>query len=102
MASSKLRKENEVFSEHFADLCYGITDIDSLLPHFVTERIINANDVEQINAKVTTTDKMKALISHISSPLHVGYNKPFESMLQIMEEYGNITTQKIAKNIKSK
>ena len=47
---------------HYAKLYDTLTDIDNLLPHFVEEKVININDVDEINAIVPSTKKLKVQI----------------------------------------
>ena len=91
-----------VFTNHYARLCDTLTDIDSLLPHFVVEKVITINDVDEINTIVPSTKKLKVqkLMTHISGPLTAGNTEVFYTMLRIMEDYGHQATQQLADQIK--
>ena len=104
MMTSKLSmlKEKEVLSDYFPEIVNGITDISSLLPYFVKERIITRHDLEMINAITTTRDQVIKFLNYISGPLDGRNIRPFQSMLRIMEERGNASTRDLAKEIKSK
>ena len=91
--------EKEIFTRHYASLCNTLTDINSLLPHFVQKDIISTSDEDEINAIVTTAKKIKKLLSHISSPLTAGDPKGFHMMLTIMKEHGNQSTKDLAVKI---
>jgi len=43
-------KEQQVFIGHYSKLCDTITDIDSLLPHFVQQNIIPVDDLEDTSS----------------------------------------------------
>ena len=90
-----------VFTNHYAKLCNTLTDIDNLLPYFVEENIISINDVDEINAIVPSTKKLKVqkLMTHISGPLTAGNTEVFYTMLRIMEDYGHQATQQLADQI---
>ena len=95
-------KEHELFVAHYPELCKTLTDVDNLLPHFVKVQTISVNNHQEINAKVTLEQKAEALMRYISGPLETGNTKGFYTMLKIMEEHGNQTTQKLAEQIRNK
>ena len=98
MASHQLE---EVLTKYYPKLCSTLTDVGNLLPHFVQEKIITKNDdLEKINAIVTSTEKVQKLMVHISGPLEAGNTKVFYIMLRIMEEYGHLATQQLAHQIR--
>ena len=86
----------EIFTRHYASLCSTLTDVDHLLPYFVQDSIISTNDVQEINAIVTTRHKVQKLLSHISGPLTAGDTKGFYVMLTIMKEHGSQSTYDLA------
>jgi len=88
-------KEQQVFIGHYSKLCDTMTDIDSLLPHFVQQKIIPVDDLEDTSS-LTRLGKVKKLLSHISGPLQAGNSKGFYSMLSIMEERGVQATRELA------
>ena len=90
----------KVFTKHYSKLCDTLTDIDKLLPHFVAENIIDDNDLQRINALVTTSEKVQKLLTHIAGPLRAGSTKGFNVMLRIMEEYGLDATKQLAGQIR--
>ena len=85
-----------VFTEHYPKLCNTLTDIDKLLPYFVTENIIEHNHVQEINAVVTERQKVQKFLTHVEGPLRAGNTEVFNVMLRIMEEYGLKATQQLA------
>ena len=93
---------NTLLNNHYAKLCDTLTDIDNLLPHFVEEEVITINDVDEINAIVPSTKKLKVqkLMTHISGPLLAGNTEMFYTMLRIMEDYGHQATQQLANQIR--
>ena len=62
--------------------------VDSLLHNFVTARIIDLNDTEEIMSLTTTRKKAIYLLHKIAAPLEAGYTEKFYQLLTIMEEYG--------------
>ena len=102
MAAGEQLKEKDVFTKHYASLCSTLTDINTLLPHFVSENIISISDHEKISApNVTNSEKVVKLLSHISGPLEVGDVKGFHKMLDIMKERGSQGTKDLAVNMSS-
>ena len=92
--------ELNVLTEHYSALCHTLTDVDSLLPQFVQKRVITTDNLEEINAIVTSTKKVQKLMTHISGPLRAGNTEVFYIMLGIMEEYGHHATQQLANQIR--
>ena len=99
MASHQLE---EVLTKYYPKLCNTLTDIDNLLPHFVQEKVITTNDLEEVNVTTPSTKKLKVqkLMTHISGPLRAGNTEVFYIMLRIMEEYGHHATQQLADQIR--
>ena len=79
------------FASHYSKLCNTLTD---LLPHFVQEKIITTNDLEEINAIVPSTEKLQKLMSYVSGSLRA------DVMLRIMEEYGHQATRQLGDQIR--
>jgi len=96
-------KEKGIFTKHYASLCNTITDINILLPFFVQEEIITTSGLAEIDAGVTTCEKVKKLLLHISGPLEGGNGNTtgFYKMLTIMAEHGNHGTKDLAKKMSS-
>ena len=91
-------KEKDVFTQHYCT----IKDVCSLLPHFVTAKIIGEDDRKEINTLRTSSEKVQKLLTHISGPLDAGNTQPFYLMLSIMEEHGTEATKKQATVIRRK
>ena len=100
MAAHQSLSEDEVFTRHYSQLCNTLTDVDNLLPHFVQQRVISTNDLEEMNSIVSSTKKVQKLLMHISGPLKAGNTEGFYTMLRIMEEYGLKATNQLAGQIK--
>ena len=90
----------EILTTHYSKLCSTLSDIDNLLPHFVTKKIININDLEEIKANAPSIRKVEKLMRHISGPLEAGNTEVFYIMLRIMKKYGHQATQKLADQIR--
>lgn len=100
MASHQL-KEKEVLRQYYSRLCSTLLDIHTLLPYFVTENIINPENLEEINATTTSSQKVQKLLKCILGPLDGGHTRGFYLMLRIMEMHGTLATQDLANEIKS-
>ena len=74
--------------------------MDTLLPHFVQEKIIDPNNQQEIDVIAKQDEKVKKLMTYISGPLEAGNTKVFYAMLRIMEENGNQTTQNLVGEIR--
>ena len=100
--STDQSKVAEIFTKYYLALCKTLTDIDSLLPHLKEKNIISINNLEEMNAVIPSTKKIKVqkLMTHISGPLRAGNTEVFYNMLKIMEEYGNQATQQLASDIR--
>ena len=88
-----------VFKETYASLCNTITDINELLKYFVTEKVINFDQQQEITACVTKPERVTKLLAIIAGPLEAEDSKGFYIMLQIMKTYGMKATQCLADNI---
>ena len=100
MAAHRSLSEEEVFTRHYSQLCDTLTDVDNLLSHFVQQRVISTNDLEELNSIVPSTKKVQKLLMHISGPLKAGNTEVFYTMLRIMEEYGLQATNQLADQIR--
>ena len=102
MAAHQSLTEEDAFTRHYSQLCDTLTDVDNLLPHFVEQRVITNNDLEEISAIVPSTKKQKVqkLMIHVSGPLKAGNTEVFYIMLKIMEEHGLQATNQLADQIR--
>ena len=101
MSAGDANMISEIFQKNYADLCSTMIDIDNLLKYFVTENIITISDEEYIKMSVSTSEKVRKLLLHISGPLQAGDPNGFYVMLKIMIKYGTKSTQQLAKSIAS-
>ena len=99
-SETKVGCEYEEFIKRYSELCNTKTDVDTLLPHFVQENIINPNNQQEINMIVALDRKVQKLMTYILGPLEAGNTEVFYTMLRIMEEHGNQTTQNLAGEIR--
>ena len=67
--ASPLPKEREVLIKHYAKLTSTVKDVDNLLPHFVTAKIINSDDVDEIKAIARTSERVGKLLKFISGTI---------------------------------
>ena len=94
------QKEYTLFEKYFSKLIDIVTDIDTLLPYFVSKRIIKPQDIEVIMAKPRTSERVYKLLMYIEGPLRMTDSTSFHDLLDIMSEHGIITTKKLAATIK--
>ena len=110
--ASPLPKERGILIKHYAKLTSTVRDADNLLPHFVTARIINSDDMDEIKAVPRTSEKVAKLLKFISGirillecvlnltpllgPLDAGFTMSYYNMLDIMYYYGNNSTKELA------
>ena len=93
-------KEFTVFQQYYASMTSSITDIDGILKHCVTKSIIAFNEEQKIKSKATALEKVECLLGHIYGPLRAGWTDSFTILLEIMETYGQLTTQQLAQDMK--
>ena len=92
-------KECEILKQNYAKLISTLTDIDSLLAHFVESDIIGYQEERDILAQKTQSDKVRSLLSHISGPLEGDDTKGFYKLLDIMKSKGKQATKDLAINM---
>lgn len=89
--------ELTVLQENYAMLCNTVTDINNLMKYFVSERIIAADEAEEIKSSaLIKSEKVKKFLTNISGPLRAGDNSGFYVMLKIMNTHGTKATQNLA------
>ena len=76
-----------------------LTEIDSLLPHFVKKEIINFKEERLILTERIAENKVKGLLSYISGPLESGNSDGFYELLLIMKSEGKPPTVKLANDM---
>ncbi|XP_065907269.1 NACHT, LRR and PYD domains-containing protein 12-like [Dysidea avara] len=96
MSTPQPNKEYTVFTDHYAQLCDTMVDVCNLLPYFVQEKLIKVGDLEEINAKERTKDKVIKLLHYIDGPLQAGSVECFYTLLRIMERHGTVSTAELA------
>ena len=93
-------KLKEEFAEHESNLCNTLIDVQDLLPYFVAEDMITEDEACNVKSPGTLSEKVQALLVHITGPLKVGDTKPFYAMLKIMEQHGSPTTQQFGNRLR--
>lgn len=99
MTSAQSREES-VFISHHSKLRHTLTDIDTLLPHFVEGDIISESKLNEMKS-LKSTAKVTRLLTQISNQLKAGHTKDFYAMLSIMKKYGDKTTKDLSCTIMS-
>ena len=100
MSVPRPNKECTVFTDHYAQLCDTMVDVCNLLPYFVQEKLIKVGDLEEINAKERTKDKVMKLLCFIDGPLQAGSVECFYTLLRIMERHGTVSTAELASKMR--
>ena len=83
--------DSDVFIKNFSNL-KNFLNTNNLMDHFVTERIISIEDKEKSN--------VDSLLHSIGLNLKSGINRAFRTMLDIIERYGSLAGEELAKRIK--
>ena len=86
-------EEYKIFLKHYPKLHDTLTDINTLLPHFVAENIISLDDID---GNAVTSKKTRNLLLQLSGPLRAGHTQGFYTLLRIMGQYGTQATQELA------
>ena len=86
--ASPLPKEREVLIKHYAKLTSTVRDVDNLLPHFVTARIINSDDMDEIKAVPRTSERVAKLLKFISGNKKFIYNKTLRNFPSLFRSFG--------------
>ena len=99
MTSAQSREES-VFVSHYSKLRHTLTDIDTLLPHFVEGDIFSESKLNEMKS-LKSTAKVTRLLTQISNQLKAGHTKAFHAMLTIMKKHGDETTKDLSCTIMS-
>ena len=91
--------ESTLLTEYYNRLV-PILDVKNLSAHFVSARILDCSDEEEISQK-PTRDQAKMVLRIIERSLS-SHTDSFYSMLNIMVAYGNQANKVLAKEIKNK
>jgi len=92
--------EYKVLQKYFRQLTNTLVDIDGLYPYFIQSGIINLEDVEEIKSKPRSSEQVCQFLKHIEGPLKVNNTKNFFALLDTMSTHGNISTVKLAADIR--
>ena len=79
----------------------AVLPIPTLSPHFVSKRLLNAAEEEELNAISTSARKAVYVLRKISSSLQAGQTQSFYIFLKIVEEYGNAASIQVVHELKS-
>jgi len=93
-------KEYKLFLKYNDRIIDTLTDIDTLLHYLIPERIINTQDLDEIKAKPTLSDRVCQLLKYIEGPLKASSTEGFHTLLDVMSTYGNLSTKKLAATMK--
>ena len=63
--------------------------MQTLLPHLLSERVVDHGDEKEISFLTKSTQKAKYVICKIARHLEAGYKAKFYSLLTVMTDYGD-------------
>jgi len=89
----------DVFIEHYSTLIEALP-VKSLIPKFLSARIITFSDQDDILKGDTPEEKALRFLRHIATPLTTGNAETFCKMLNVIEKHGGQYAY-LAKNIKT-
>ena len=84
-----------VFTDNYARLT-SILNVNTLIPHFIAERVITIGDASDIRSCNQDSEKIMKLLDYIARHLKAGFTDSFYVMLDIMKVHGTITDQMLA------
>lgn len=94
----------EVFTDHYGKLQSSTSK--NLSGHFVTERIIDIEEDLSIQQKAQTVGQSQAaasiVLNKIENSLKAGQTSSFNNLLIIMEKYGGLACEELAKEMRGK
>ena len=87
--------EEIIFTDNYAKLSQ-VLNVNTLIPHFITNRIITVTDASDIRSCNRESEK---LLEYIARHLKAGYTYSFYLMLHVMKTHGTITAETLAEDI---
>ena len=94
------KSPHDIFLDHYDALSNLLSaSMTTLIPHFVSVRILSVSDQEEITALANPNDKALMLLKKISAALKNGFHKSFRDMLSVMRIYGNNDVKDLSQNI---
>jgi len=92
--------ELTVFEENYALLCNTITDVnDPLIKCFMEKKFLTTEEENEIAAVTGASDKLRLLLTNVSSSLKFDDTSGFYMMLMIMKECGGKGTKNLGDHI---
>ena len=92
--------EETVFTENYSKLT-EVLNVHTLIPHFITERVITVDDASDIKSCNRESEKIMKLLDYIARPLKAGYTESFYIMLDVMKTHCTIAVEALANNMES-
>ena len=77
-----------------------VLSITNLYDHFIPDYTITVNDLQEISSYTDPRRKAGLLLGKIYTSVDAGCNAPFYSMLNIMENHGNIAAKELSTRIR--
>ena len=94
------KSPHDIFLDHYDALSNLLSaSLTTLIPHFISARILSVSDHEEISALANPNDKALMLLKKISAALQNGYHKSFRDTLSLMRIYGNNDLKELSQNI---
>lgn len=79
--------EKKILEDYYSQLT-SILQIDRISPQLISARVINIDDLEEINNLKTSKEKASFVLQQIARSLNGHITTSFYSLLRIMEKYG--------------
>ena len=92
--------EEMVFTENYSKLT-GVLNVHTLIPHFITKRVITVDDASDIKSCNRESEKIMKLLDYIARPLKAGYTESFYIILDVMKTHCTIAVEALAKDMES-
>jgi len=91
--------EHTVFLNNFSKLADTIK-VGHVLRYLISEKVINVDDSQRINAEITDKDKATKLLELMNGSIKAGNTDGLSSLLRIMTEHGDNAEKSLAESTK--
>jgi len=79
-------RQKKTLNENLSNFC-DYLDVSGVVPHLKARGIIQWNQLEEIEAKTTTSKKVTLLMNYIEKKLSEGYDAFYEVLLKTEQTY---------------
>jgi len=89
----------EVFTQYYASLT-TVLPIKNITSNFISAGVINFEDEEAIQQMTRSSEGSSFVLRKIANFLKAGQTNSFDRLLFIMEEYGGVSCEELANQIR--